>query len=643
MVQSIDLPLKASDEAIVNFLLKVVFAPKKGPQLSQRACLQHDVYGACKLISWIMQKDRRSPRSLTVACNLVYGNTIVLSQQVARLLLDATRAREIVAFTSYLAEEEERKRRTREQMGIGLDDDSTTPKKKRRSKAADVDDYLLVPSTPINMALRQNITMADALATPRDDNILIEDDLAPPTEEQYELLYGMLNSDNPNNSIDVTFMDRFSSSNNRREDVHNETLDFRRTRMDDFEFERQTNEVIRTQQETPMKNNYTMPQDDEIFEPHAALADILRYGRLPLLEQGENVRSMEQEMDDARHRGIHAEFGTPMHRFEVPHIPSHISLDDDVIIPPISVTPRAPHVSRKLAQATFNISNATDNTSLDQNKFRISLKEMNNMMEDYSSLHYDNASSLRMKLKKPMPLAELLGTVPYFMRKHCNDVLGEQFPTRSIRFDPSIKPNVSVSDDKESDEEEEETLRIPAAPLRHNFDDLEPINLSQLKFMETPLREHSPISSPRRPQYEFDDVMLEQPRHEEPLMDNPISPLKYQDDQLLDDPFNCARTFGSVFTGSNAEDKSSTTIREELLSECEKMSPYSFQLDYMMEVDRTSRREAARTFYVALELLKERSIKATQVTPYGPIDLIIAGNDLDDLEDLAMEIDDGDF
>ncbi|EGT35477.1 hypothetical protein CAEBREN_25861 [Caenorhabditis brenneri] len=584
MVQSVDLPLKASDEAIVNFLLKVVFAPKKSLQLTRRAFLQHDVYEACKLITWIVQKDRRNPRSLSVACNLVYGNTIVLSHQVARLLIDAVRAREIVAFTSYLAEEEERRRRTREQMEIDLDTDYTTPKKKRKSKAAE-DEYLITPQTPISTALKQNITMPDAFATPRID-FMIEDDLMPPTEEAYAMLYGPMNSENPNNDFDLTFMDRFSSSHIRREDVHNETLEFVKTRLDDFEFERSSNELIGTLHETPVKNNYTMIQDDEIFEPHPALADVLRHARLPLFGEQEERRSMEQEMNDARLRGI------------------------DEILP-------------------------------EQNKFRIPLKEMNNMMENYSSLHYDHPSAFRPKRKKPMPLAELLNTVPYCLRKNCNKELAEQFPKRATRFDPTIRPNVS-SDEEE--EEEEENLRNSAAP-QQNFDDLEPINLSQLKFKETPLKVQSPIASPLRAQFDFEDLQMEQPRRqEEPPLENPISPVKYQDDQFLDDPYNYARSFGTVYTGSNSEDKTADTIRENLFMECEKVSPFSYQLDLMVDINKTTRREAARTFYVALELLKERAIKASQITPYGPIDLTIAAHDSEDLEELAaIECDDGDF
>ncbi|EGT35446.1 hypothetical protein CAEBREN_15567 [Caenorhabditis brenneri] len=594
---------------------------------------------ACKLITWIVQKDRRNPRSLSVACNLVYGNTIVLSHQVARLLIDAVRAREIVAFTSYLAEEEERRRRTREQMEIDLDTDYTTPKKKRKSKAAE-DDYLITPQTPISTALKQNITMPDAFATPRID-FMIEDDLMPPTEEAYAMLYGPMNSENPNNDFDLTFMDRFSSSHIRREDVHNETLDFVKTRLDDFEFERPSNELIGTLHETPVKNNYTMIQDDEIFEPHPALADVLRHARLPLFGEQEERRSMEQEMNDARLRGIHAEFDVPTN-LDVPHIPSHISLDEDVLIPPVQSTPKTPRTPRRLGPTPFRNRNLEDEILPEQNKFRIPLKEMNNMMENYSSLHYDHPSAFRPKRKKPMPLAELLNTVPYSLRKNCNKELAEQFPKRATRFDPTIRPN--VSSDEEEEEEEEENLRNSAAP-QQNFDDLEPINLSQLKFKETPLKVQSPIASPLRAQFDFEDLQMEQPRRqEEPPLENPISPVKYQDDQFLDDPYNYARSFGTVYTGSSSEDKTADTIRENLFMECEKVSPFSYQLDLMVDINKTTRREAARTFYVALELPKERAIKASQITPYGPIDLTIAAHDSEDLEELAaIECDDGDF
>uniref|UniRef100_A0A8R1J3R6 Uncharacterized protein n=1 Tax=Caenorhabditis japonica TaxID=281687 RepID=A0A8R1J3R6_CAEJA len=47
MVLSINIPLKASDEAIVKFLLGLVFSQKKQNAVgSRRECLNHDVQAA---------------------------------------------------------------------------------------------------------------------------------------------------------------------------------------------------------------------------------------------------------------------------------------------------------------------------------------------------------------------------------------------------------------------------------------------------------------------------------------------------------------------------------------------------------------------------------------------------------------------
>ncbi|KAF1766300.1 hypothetical protein GCK72_006256 [Caenorhabditis remanei] len=361
MVISFDVPLRASDEAVVKFLLGIVFGSQKKRNSSSRECLRHDVNGACKIITWILQNHQK--RSFTVACNLIYGNTLVLSQQVARLLLDAVRAREVVAFTSYLAEEEERRKKTFEQMQSGFEDDFTTPKKKRRSKAVAEDDYLLASPTPISIALKQNITMPDVFAMQREDDICVEDDLVPPTMEQFEMLYGMLDSENRNTTLDLTFLDRCASSSNARNPLdiafdassQPNPIDSELQRpTDDFEFQRPTDEFISSQQRTPNKNDRTQ---EEIFDPAPELADILLYGRLPLLNEGGQRRSMEDEMEDARHHGISAEMDVPLQPMEVPRM-----ISEPILLDPLDIDtfPRAPRPPRSAQKNQTAISSESD-------------------------------------------------------------------------------------------------------------------------------------------------------------------------------------------------------------------------------------------------------------------------------------------
>uniref|UniRef100_A0A1I7T7D9 SNF-related serine/threonine-protein kinase n=1 Tax=Caenorhabditis tropicalis TaxID=1561998 RepID=A0A1I7T7D9_9PELO len=303
----------------------VVFAPRKmSTDANRRECLRHDVRGACRLIKWIAREDRANTKSLTVASNLVYGNTIVLSHQVARLFRDALRAKGVVAFSSFEDEEEDRRRRTREQM-MGFDEESKTPTKRKRKSKAGVDDSLLVavPGTPISTALRQTITMPDVFAVSRNDDIAVCDDLITPTNEDYEMFYGMLRSEDPEMEIpDYTFIDRLSQPNH--ENVMNETMDFQRPSGD----------FIQNQMETPRKSR-PRPIDDlddlEQLEPHPGLADILLYGRLPLLETERRRTSLEDEMESARAQGH--DFETPQ-RLEPPRLPSErMELETDLVIP----------------------------------------------------------------------------------------------------------------------------------------------------------------------------------------------------------------------------------------------------------------------------------------------------------------------
>lgn len=46
------------------------------------------LYLCSKLLIWIFNNEKKSPRVFTSICNLVYGNTLVLSSQVTRLLCE---------------------------------------------------------------------------------------------------------------------------------------------------------------------------------------------------------------------------------------------------------------------------------------------------------------------------------------------------------------------------------------------------------------------------------------------------------------------------------------------------------------------------------------------------------------------------
>ncbi|CAB01150.2 Rad21/Rec8-like protein C-terminal eukaryotic domain-containing protein [Caenorhabditis elegans] len=604
MVISIDVPLKASEEATVKFLLGIVFGSHKklGLQSNRRECFRHDVLQASKLIQWILSNERKNRRSLSIACNLVYGNTIVLSTQVARLLQDAIRAREIVAFTSYLAEEDERKRKTREQME---GDNSKTPKKKRRTM---VEEFPLTP-TPISVALKQNITMPDVLSLHKNDQINVEDDLAAPTMEQLEMMYGMLESENRNTAIDLTFIDRYSS-NDCRQNVHNLNLE--------TDFQRPSDDFIRSQLMTPTKS---IPQEEE-FQPATHLKEMLLFRQLPItLDETERRRSMEEEMEEARNSGINTEF-IPPQQMDVPRLVSeNMDLDDEVSIP-IRI-PKVPLSATK--------KQTSENEGAEEGiNYKIPLREMHHIMEDYSSLHFKDPEPLYRKTSKVMNLKELLNPIPYFLRKGCNTDMWDLFKVKTRKFDSTIGHDVSDTEEEDEDEETERRNRLKA-----ELEPLETIDLSQMKFMTTPLKDKSPILTPvhRPEEIEFREE-LELPRFEqfEPMNVNPISP-KMEEPALFEDNWNSKPTWSNTSSENIAD---ALTIRGNIIRQLDDKSPFEVTLDSMIPVAATSRREAARTFYTVLELLKERKIKATQRAPYENIDLLLSTDDSEDIDDLAM-------
>ncbi|CAO4360256.1 unnamed protein product [Caenorhabditis nigoni] len=661
MVLAVDIPLRPPERAVLEFLLSVVFGPQRklSTYTSRRSCQRHDVAAASRIIRLYLDRGRRK-NGFTDACHLVYGNTIVLSTQVARLLRDATRAKELLSYSSYLAEEEERRRRTREQMENGLIDNSKTPKKKRRSDGADEDEFAM--KSPVSVALKQDITMRDVLGTPQIQNIEIDDDLAPATVDDLALLYGFLGSEAT--QIDKTFIDQQSSSaaKNREELIQDFDFDappppprptFAPPIDDDFEFQRLSDEMIQQSHQTPVKKRRS---GERTFEPGPHLAEVLLYGRLPLVDER---RSMEDEMEDARQHGINNDNqDIPSALVDVPRLPSQISLDD---IPFPSRPPRrtpfkTPQNTRK---ARFDVYNGeVDPTQADNNRFRIPLREIHRMMEDFSSLHYEDGKMLRVKPAAKSTVKELLKPVPYFIKDRRN---ADTWDVLDVGYK---KPNSNISGNDVSDDEDE-TEPSSGSRRPKKYKNLEPIDLSNLNFSMTPLK--SPRMSPLRPAVDMED--LERPRdytdvppefdfprpedvHHVPgdvpeeiefprREDNGSNITKIYDDVMLDeDPFPAFKTFEPPSAG----DKPAAAIREELLRQCEEESPYPIQLDSMTPVATTSRREAARTFYAVLDLLKNRRIEVTQVSPFGQIDVQISAEGSEDLSMLAMEeMDDGDF
>ncbi|UMM10122.1 hypothetical protein L5515_000037 [Caenorhabditis briggsae] len=667
MVLALDIPLRPPERAVLEFLLGVVFGPQRNlsTYTSRRSCQRHDVAAASHIIRLYLDRGRRKS-GFTDACHLVYGNTIVLSTQVARLLRDAIRAKELLSYSSYLAEEEERRRRTREQMENGLIDNSKTPKKKKRSNGADEDEFAM--KSPVSVALKKDITMRDVLGTPQIQNIEIDDDLAPATVDDLALLYGFLGSEAT--QVDKTFIDQQSSSaaKNREELIQDFDFDvppppprqsFAPPIDDDFEFQRLSDEMIQQSHQTPVKKRRS---GERTFEPGPHLAEVLLYGRLPLVDER---RSMEDEMEDARNHGINNDnLDVPSALVDVPRLPSQISLDDIPFPsrPPQRTPFRTPQSTRK---AKFDVYNGeVDPTQADNNRFRIPLREMNRMMEDFSSLHYEDGKMLRVKPAAKSAVKELFRSVPYFIKDRRN---ADTWDVLDVGYK---KPNSSISGNTVS-EDEDEIESSSGFRRPKQYKNLEPIDLSNLKVSMMPLKETSPVMSPLRPVVDGIDMEdLERPRdhndvppefdfprpedvHREPgevpeeiefprREDNGSNITKIYDDAMLDeDPFPTSKTFEPPSAG----DKSAATIREELLRQCEEESPYPIQLDSMTPIETTSRREAARTFYVVLELIKNRRIEVTQVSPFGQIDVQLSAEDFEDLAVLAMEeeMDDGDF
>lgn len=691
MVLSHDITLKPSERAVLEFLLGVVFGPQRklSTFTSRRECLRHDVKAASEIIRAYLEKAKKK-RGFTDACHLVYGNTIVLAQQVARLLCDATRAREVLSYTFYLAEEEERRRRTREQMEKGIVDE-TPRKKKRRSK--ENEGFVLESPMTAHTADRQLITMRDVFAVRMEDNILPEDDLVPPTSEDFGMLYGLMGSEAVP-SIDTSFLDRQITSSARR-NLQNEIAtidDFDEPPVrtpsnpaivpqnlfeDDFEYQQPRYEDIRP----PVVEVARQEEPEELFDAAPHLSHLLLYGRMPLLEEGQQRRSMEDEMDDAREQAINADPPSQPPPDAFPRVSTtstHFSMEE---ISPEDVyrqvgTPRVPRTPQTPRTPRPNMYNYTGNDSLldAQTRFRIPLTAMHRMMENFSSLHYENGTTHLVKKQQKVTLKELMRPLPYVLQKGCHEDLLDIFNVGTRRCEPDVG-NSGLHDEEEEEQPMEENLETPQNRRRRQpkLSNLPEIDLDNLAFYSTPLKSPKP-SSPLH-QIEEDPIQqFENPREhriEPPPMEmdfdyppnpNPSNTNLFVPDPepieevrrtpqrssipgmerietgavLRDDP-NYRFGMNRGFDRSASDDKTCAMFRSLILSECETASPYPIQFDSITPFKSTTRREAARAFYVVLELLKERRLKVVQISEYGQIDIRLSGEGSQDLEQLEQE------
>uniref|UniRef100_A0A8R1DSU0 Rad21_Rec8 domain-containing protein n=1 Tax=Caenorhabditis japonica TaxID=281687 RepID=A0A8R1DSU0_CAEJA len=612
MVLSINIPLKASDEAIVKFLLGLVFSQKKQNAVgSRRECLNHDVQAASKLISWILQNDKKNLKSYVVVCNLVYGNAIVLGAQVSRLLLDAIRAKDTVAYSTFQALEKERKRKTiemMEQMAV----EYNTPKKMMKSKRGEEIKLSMPTPSPISQALKQNITMPDTFAMIRDEELFQDDDLAPITQQQLDQvgwMYGNLNESNHSDipMFDKTFIDRLSSEP-IIEDL-NETI----------QFQRPSDEFIGDQQLTPRKDRFPAqsPVQDDFFLPAPTLKDILVYAHIPLAE-GDQRKSMEDEMEEVRSRAINSDQADSQEILEVPRILSErmeLDNDDDIIVP--QKTPRS------LVRRAREIEDKDGN-----NNAKVPLREMDRLMKDFSSLIYPSAKSLIVKKPTQMGLRDLMLTVPFCLRKHADKELWNLLvPTHSG----------SHHDMEAHEEEEEEEPGLKRKRHRAPSVELEPIDLSNMKIVMTPLKERQEEIEPLK----LDELELELPR-QQPQEDLNFTPPRPVSTSRLQEETSPRRENYSPINERapaperiNADEKSIESLREDIMNGCHADSPFTFKLDSLILPDIT-RREAARIFYASLELLKEHKIVAVQKAPFAVIELGLNHCDSDDIENISL-------
>uniref|UniRef100_A0A1I7T7E0 Rad21_Rec8 domain-containing protein n=1 Tax=Caenorhabditis tropicalis TaxID=1561998 RepID=A0A1I7T7E0_9PELO len=264
---------------------------------------------------------------------------------------------------------------------------------------------------------------------------------------------------------------------------------------------------------------------------------------------------------------------------------------------------------------------------------------MHRLMEDCSELHHRNTSVFLPTQRAKTPAKDLLQNVPFLFQKGCNKDLLELFQRRPTKY-------VAFNGVEEVEEEEEQAPRLET---------LEPIELSQLKFKQATLNPTPRESPVHRPEYAFDMEMVEQPRHEEPPVSSheQIQNHGFMDDAILEEVRRdqYEEQTADRFSDRNgprssppSNDKSAAEIRETMLAEMYSKSPFGIHLDSLLDLENSTAREAARTFYVALELLKERQIKVNQIDAFGPIDLWISGHDSEDLMELAeSEMGDEDF
>lgn len=96
--------------------------------------------------------------------------------------------------------------------------------------------------------------MTDVASIQKDTSPFLEDDLEPVTEQQLEMLYGLLDpSDRPSSFVrkrntekERTFIERFSSDEDRRKSLFVDV---------DFEMHRQSHDQVFEQYQTPRKSS----------------------------------------------------------------------------------------------------------------------------------------------------------------------------------------------------------------------------------------------------------------------------------------------------------------------------------------------------------------------------------------------------
>ncbi|CAI5437922.1 unnamed protein product [Caenorhabditis angaria] len=587
--------------------------------INKRNVMQHDVRSSCKAIVSMIEKSQanRELLSLYIMAQLVYGTTVLFSRQVQYLFIDAN---ELVAAVKnhYLINMPKKEVKKRKGKNVEEnDEDFQTPRKRSKKKISDDDDLdldcspklLLSQARPDLITLREQLPVASNLF-----DVNLVDDLVPISDADFNNMY---------QPMSLTFTDYQKSSGTGENNNDNPIEEIRNANsfLDENLLPIQPPDVEFLQQAitTPVKNR----SDDGRMMPAPGLEDILSMGfenfRKPISNDSMDLEEELEHLKQMNHQ-----------REDQPFIP-----------------PSTPEIVAR--PASFELSDLTPSELMKQTPLRTPAKrgrkcgdtqithtEMREMQNDYDSL-LQTSEKYRVKIKKSyeLSLKELMDPKPIVNKYNTlAPEIAEMYRSileKPAKFDPNM--GTWIDDKVESDDEDGE---ISTAKSRPNLPMVE-LDMENLKFLATPIKvQQTPPETPRR---NANDLQLDEIPQISPLFATPlrsIPDIDYGNQTRFSDSLNKIQSPLNS-QGPSPNDIPGSEIREKIVKACEYRAPFPAALDDVLNYD-DGKRIAARTFYVLLEMTKERIINVpVQEEPFGTIKFNLRTEDTedDDIEDIV--------